>query len=77
MSCFSCGAAFTGSGLDRVRRYKKLYDEKGVESYFFKLSATGEVKIVRKSGFNAVFESMIKPNFGKGAEYNHIREFTG
>lgn len=77
MSCFSCGAAFTGTDLDRVRRYKKLYDEKGIESYFFTLRTNGEVKIVRKSGFNAIFEQMIKPNFFNGAEYNHISEFTG
>lgn len=59
-----------------IRRLKKEYEEGKSESYLFRTEENGNLKVVSKSSFNVVFESKIKPNFDKGAEYFHISEFT-
>jgi len=71
MPCFSCGQTFNGTVNDLLQRLKR--ENKDV--YFYKESATGDVKIVNKNQFNYVFEKYIKPNFKKGAEYAHISEY--
>ena len=75
MACFSCGKTFSGDDLARVRRFKKLFDEKGLVSYYYRLSTEGKINVVRANGFKAIYETRIKPNFDKGAEYAHISEF--
>lgn len=76
MACFSCGSTFNGDEMERVRRYKRFYDEKGLVSYYYKTESKGRIKVVRGDGFSTIFETVIKPNFINGAEYAHISEFT-
>ena len=75
--CFSCGKGFNGDTNALLMRYKKEYEHNGVIRYFYKTETNGSIKIVRESGFKAVFQTEIKPNFEKGAEYAHISEFKG
>lgn len=72
--CFSCGQAFKGSVQDLLRHFKQQYVSHGVERYFYRLSPTDELKIVKKEYFKAIFENEIKPNLQNGAEYAHISE---
>ncbi len=76
MACFSCGASFNETDIQRVAKYKQYWDEKGVSSYFFRLKTGGELLLVRANGFNTVLENEIKPNFENGAEWAHISEFN-
>ncbi len=75
MGCFSCGQTFNGTVNDLLKRYKLDYINNGVERYFYKESATGDVKIVKKEQFKYYFDNFIKPNFNNGAEYAHIQEY--
>ena len=74
MSCFSCGRSFNGTVNELLAIFKRDYIHKGVERYFYKLKTDGDVYIVKKDQFKFIFETKIKPNFDKGAEYAHIRE---
>lgn len=75
MPCFSCGQTFNGTVNELLQRFKRDYLERGVERYFYKLETKGDVKIVKKNQFAHIFETQIKPNFDKGAEYAHISEY--
>ena len=55
--------------------YKQHYLDNGVERYFYRTSTDSDIYIVKKSSFNGIFESVIKPNFSKGSEYAHIKEY--
>ncbi len=74
-NCFSCGKGFKGDVNDLLRLFKQDYLDRGVERYFFKLSAKGDVLIVKKQQFKRIFNVQIKPNFKNGAEYAHIKEY--
>jgi hypothetical protein len=71
--CFSCGKGFSGDTRQLLLKYKQ--EKKDV--YFFKKVKDGDIFIVRKEHFKEVFNTQIKPNFKKGAEYAHITEFKG
>jgi hypothetical protein len=75
VGCFSCGLGFNGSTNELLRRYKKEFEQKGTERYFYKVNQTAPVEIARKESFMIIFERDIKPNFINGAEYNHIKEY--
>mgnify|MGYP003653384915 FL=1 len=76
MPCFSCGQTFNGSVNDLLSRFKRDYLENGIERYFFKESTDGDIKTFKKSQFKQVYETNIQPNFDKGAEYAHIKEYN-
>lgn len=76
MPCFSCGQTFNGTVNELLQRFKRDYLERGIERYFYRLEAKGDVKIIHKDQFKNVFETQIKPNFNKGAEYAHISEYN-
>lgn len=75
-NCFVCGAMFTGDVNELLAKYKKEFEEKGFERYFYH---TGDkiIKIVRSESFKQIFKDEIKNNLKNGAEYAHIKEFTG
>ena len=75
MSCFSCGRTFSGTAKELLQLYKQEYLTKGIERYFYKKHLRGDIYIVKKDQFKTIFETQIKPNFDKGAEYAHIREY--
>lgn len=77
MACFTCGQTFSLNEKDLAIKYKKEYEKYGIERYFYKTSSEGTVHFVRKKSFNSVFEREIKPNFEKGAEFGHIKEYKG
>jgi hypothetical protein len=66
---------FNGNVNDLLKRFKRDYLDNGTERYFYRESAKGDIKIVGKNQFKYVFETKIKPNFDKGAEYAHIKEY--
>lgn len=74
-NCFSCGRGFKGSAQELLQLYKRDYEERGVERYFYKLEENGDVFVCSKSSFSSIFSTKIKPNFDKGSEYAHIREY--
>lgn len=74
MSCIPCSKVSTKQ-IDVVKYYKDLYKKKGLETYFYRLKTGGDLLIVNKSGFNAIFLKKIKPNFENGAEYFFVDEF--
>lgn len=75
MPCFSCGQTFNGSVNELLQRFKRDYIDRGIERYFYRESATGDVKIVKKAQFKYIYDNKIKPNFNKGSEYAHISEY--
>lgn len=75
-NCFTCGRTFKGSVKELLQIYKKDFLENGVVRYFYKTSTNSDVFIVKKSSFNVIFETQIKPNFENGSEYAHIREYN-
>lgn len=74
--CFSCGKGFTGSTQDLLRLFKQQYLENGIERYFYRLETKGDILTCKKSQFKHIFETQIKPNFGNGSEYAHIKEYN-
>ena len=76
MSCLPCGKV-KGRDISAVEYYRKLYKDDGLEYYAYRLKAGESFSFVKKSYFNGIFETQIKPNFDNGAEYFHISEFTG
>lgn len=76
MACFTCGKGLDLDVHKTLAFYKKLFDEKGIERYFYKLSETGSIKTVKKSNFNRIFTTQIQPNLVNGAEYGHISEYN-
>lgn len=74
-SCFTCGLSQDDNSRSLLREYKRQYEQKGVERYFYKTETNGATKFCRKSSFNSVYKNEIKPNFHKGAEFAHISEF--
>jgi len=75
MPCFSCGQTFNGTVNELLQRFKRDYLERSVDRYFYKESATGDVKIIKKDQFAYIFKNKIQPNFKNGAEYAHISEY--
>jgi len=75
MSCFSCGQTFNGSTNELLQRFKRDYLDNGIERYFYREELNGDVKIFKKDKFKLIYETKIKPNFDKGAEYAHIKEY--
>lgn len=76
MSCIPC-TKVTQTEQDVIRYYKHIYKTKGIEYYVYRLHAKDGIKVVKKSYFNILFETQIKPNLKHGAEYFSISEFTG
>ena len=76
MGCTLC-AKLNKKEKDLVKIYREYYTKYGKDYYVFKTSAKGDIKIVNKKQFKTVFETQIKPNFDKGAEYGHIKEYIG
>lgn len=74
--CFSCGKSFNGSTKEALQYFKREYLENGIERYFYRLEKGGDIFVIKKSQFKKVFENQIKPNFKKGAEYAHIKEYS-
>lgn len=72
--CFSCGQTFNGTTQELLRLFKRQYESYGIERYFYRLSPTGNLKIVKKDQFKYIFENEIKQNLKNGAEYAHISE---
>lgn len=75
MKCFSCGQSFNGDVNELLRQYKLDYINRGIERYFYREEKNGDIKIINQKNFKQIFKTKIKPNFSKGAEYAHIREF--
>lgn len=75
-NCFTCGKGFNLTVNQTLAHYKRLWQEKGIERYFFKLSENDSIKLVKKQDFNRIFTEQIKPNFENGATYAHISEFN-
>ncbi len=75
MPCFTCGAGLTNKEKNIIFYYKEDYEKNGVERYVYKTSEKSDLLVVKKKYFNKIFEEQIKPNFEKGAEYFHIKEF--
>ena len=75
VGCFTCGKTFNGGVHETLMFYKREYERKGTERYFFKLSENGEVLVCKKQDFNRIFTELIQPNFINGAEYSHISEY--
>lgn len=76
MACYACGK-FKDKDINVIKIYKDYYERFGKVYYVFRTQKNGDVKIVNKKQFNNIFETIIKPNFHKGAEYFHISEFSG
>lgn len=74
--CFACGETFNRNTNELLRRYKQLYEEKGIIVYYYKLSETDSIKITRKEYFKQIYETEIKPNLQNGATYACISEYT-
>lgn len=74
-NCFTCQKGFSGSENDMINYYKKLYNEKGVITYAYKLSQKGGVFFASKQSFLTIFERKIKDNLENGATYARIDEF--
>ncbi|MCP4984854.1 MAG: hypothetical protein GY928_01955 [Colwellia sp.] len=76
MSCGIC-AKLNNTERNAVNAYKGYYNKNGVEYYVYRTEKGGIIKFVRKNSFKIVFERDIKPNYDKGAEFFHIKEYTG
>lgn len=76
VECFSCGKGFNGDTNALLMHFKRMYNEKGIVRYFFRLSENGNVLTCKGKDFKAIFEQQIKPNFANGAEYSHIAEYN-
>lgn len=74
--CFTCGKGFTGSTHESLMLFKKIYEELGVDRFFYKLHEKDSIKVVKKQDFNRIFKDQIQPNFENGAEYSHISEYN-
>lgn len=75
MGCFTCQKGFSGTENDIINYYKRLYKEKGYLTYVYRVSEKGAIQIASKSSFLAIFDTIIKPNYDKGANYARIDEF--
>jgi hypothetical protein len=73
--CFSCGQDFTQNVNALLSAYKEQYEKLGIIRYFYKKETNGAIYICKASSFATIYESDIKPNFDKGAEYSHIKEY--
>jgi hypothetical protein len=73
--CFSCGKSFNGSTKELLQYFKREYVQNGVERYFYRKEKGGDIYVINKDKFKKVFKEQIKPNFKKGAEYAHIKEY--
>ena len=65
----------TQTEQDVIKHYKQLYRDYGIQYYVYRLGSGKPIKFIKKEGFEAVFQTQIKPNFDIGAEYFHIQEF--
>lgn len=75
-NCFTCGRGFNGTEHETLVMFKKIYEQYGVDRYFYKLSENSEVMICKKADFKRIFIEQIKPNLINGAEYSHISEYS-
>lgn len=76
-NCFTCGKGFSGDTNALLMLYKKEYETKKIDRYFYKTETNGTIRIIRAKNFKTILETEIKPNFDKGSEYAHISEFKG
>lgn len=76
MSCFTCGKGMPVNAKVILKRFKELYEEKGIERYFYKLNETAPVMTCSKSQFKTIFTKKIKKNLKHGATYAHIKEYN-
>jgi hypothetical protein len=74
VGCFTCGIGFNGDTNKLLSEMKRQFETNKIERYFYHVG-DGKIKIIRKEGFNEVFEKLIKPNLDNGAEYAHIKEY--
>lgn len=75
-NCFTCGKGFNYDVNQTLLHFKKVYEAKGIDRYFYKLSENDSIKVVKKQDFNRIFTEQIKPNFENGATYAHISEYS-
>ena len=75
MGCLTCGIGWSGSQKQLVSKFKKEFEDYGIERYVYRMNEKDSFKTVKKSGFNAIFIK-IKENFPNGAEYFHISEWN-
>jgi hypothetical protein len=75
MGCGIC-AKLSRKEKDVVKVYKDFYETYGKVYYAYRTETDGVIRFVVGSSFNTVFERDIKPNFDKGAEFFHIKEFS-
>lgn len=75
MGCLTCGSGWKGSHKQLVSKFKKEYEDNGVERYVYRLNENDSFKTIKKSGFKSIFNK-IKDNFPNGAEYFHISEWN-
>lgn len=68
--CFSCGSVMNLGTKELAEMYKKLYEEKGVNTWFFRKSEKEEIQFADNASFK-----QIKKTLGKNAEFSHISEF--
>lgn len=76
MGCGIC-AKLNKQEKDFVKIYKDYYKRFGKVHYAYRTETNGDIKIASEDSFDTIFNTEIKPNFEKGAEYFHISEFTG
>lgn len=76
MGCGIC-AKLNRREKNLVKVYREYYTKYGIEYYAFKTEENGGISFVKKNQFNTIYEREIKPNLHKGADYFHIKEFTG
>jgi hypothetical protein len=72
MACITCGKSFSGSEIDLINAYKKMYDLYGTERWVYRFSDKERFQVTKN--FKEVFKKL-KPKLSKGAEYFHISEF--
>jgi DNA-directed RNA polymerase subunit N (RpoN/RPB10) len=76
MACFTCGKGFPKDVSSLLKMFKKAYDEKGIERYFYRLGENQPVMIVSKEQFKTIFTKKIKRKLKDGATYAHISEYN-
>ena len=74
MSCLPCSKLST-TEIDVVKFYRKVYKEKGVVFWVYRLAKGESFNFVTGSDFKKIRIEQIEPNFINGAEYFHISEF--
>lgn len=69
MACITCGKSFSGSEIDLINAYKKMYELYGTERWVFRNSPKDSWQVTKNF-------KKVKPKLKKTAEFFHISEFN-